>query len=373
MQQPDISKASVRAKLTPRTDPYWKRIAKGCYLGFYRGKNGGTWHARFRDHEGKQHHRPLTSASDYDIADKQAREWFAACGRGMVLPGTVQEACAPYVERIKSEKGEEQARRAEGYLRRRVYGTPFAQIKLDELRTHHVQTWRDGLLAVETKSAANRDLKQLKAALNHAFGAELVASDQAWRKVKGFPGAGTARAQYLTIPQRRKLLKFAKATSPALGLLVEAALHTAARPIELQRAHVSDLDVVHGTLTLQGYKGKDGSSRRRSVPLTPVALAFFKRVAGGRPSDAPLLTSDAGGRWWKHDELFRAARDAAGLGEDVTLYVVRHSVIASWLADGIDTQTVSKIAGTGIAMLESHYSKFIRHHAADRLAAVKVF
>jgi len=124
---------------------------------------------------------------------------------------------------------------------------------------------------------------------------------------------------------------------------------------------------------LVGYKGKHGEIRRRAVPLTPAAAAFFARVAKGKaPADA-LLTDSDGRPWRKYDEAFRQARDAAGLPEAVSMYVIRHSVVASWLAEGIDSQTVAKIAGTGLAMLEKSYSKYIKSHAADRLAAVKVF
>jgi integrase len=370
---PDISKATTRAKLTPRTEPYWKRIAKGCYLGFYRGAKADTWLARFRDLEGKQNRKPLTSATDYDSADKLAREWFAACGRGVVRSGSVEEACRAYVEKIKVEKGEEQARSAEGYLRRRVYGTAFGTINLAELLQHDVETWRNGLLEFEGKAAANRDLKQFKAAMSRAYRAQLVLSDQAWRSVPGFPNADNPRVQFLTVAQRRTLLKAAQAESRALGDFVEAALHTGARPIELIRARMADLDIRHRVLTLEGYKGRNGEVRRRSVPLTPPAVAFFKRIANGKAADAVLLPDDDGRPFHSYDTVFLRARDAAGFGEDVTLYTVRHSVIASWLAKGIDTQTVSKVSGTGIQMLERNYSKFIKHHAAQRLAAVKAF
>jgi integrase len=370
---PDISKATVRAKLPVRLEPYWKRISKGCYLGFYRGKNNDSWHARYRDAQGVQNRRPLAGATDYDSADRQAREWFASCGRGVVRAGTVRQACEVYCAKIKLEKGEAQARSAEGYLRRRVYSHPIADIALDALLAHDVEAWRDGLLEIEGKAAANRDLKQLKAALNRAYKSQLVLSDQAWRSVGGFPSADNARKEFLSVAQRSNLLKCARALSGALGDLVEACLYTAARPIELLRAVVHDVDLAHRVLTLEGYKGRNGEVRRRTIPLTPVAAAFFARIVEGKAADAPLFLDDDGREWNKYDEMIRRARDAAGLPAEVTLYVVRHSVIASWLANGIDAQTVCKVAGTGAAMLERNYGKLIKSHAAERLAAVSTF
>jgi integrase len=151
-------------------------------------------------------------------------------------------------------------------------------------------------------------------------------------------------------------------------------MHTAARPIELHRAVAADFDPITRTLTLVGYKGKRGEERRRDVPLSPAAVAFFKRMADGKLPNGPLLPNEKGRRWIhsEYDDLFRDIRDRAGLPVDVTMYVIRHSIIAEWLVYGIDPLTVSKIAGTGLPMLERNYAKFIRSKVADRVAAIEV-
>ena len=56
------------------------------------------------------------------------------------------------------------------------------------------------------KSSANRTWTILRAALNHAFRDDLVASDAAWRKVKPFKGVDAARVRYLTVEQARRLV-----------------------------------------------------------------------------------------------------------------------------------------------------------------------
>jgi hypothetical protein len=47
------------------------------------------------------------------------------------------------------------------------------------------------------RATANRVMTILKAALNHAWKAGHVPSDDAWRRVKPFKGVGTARVRYL--------------------------------------------------------------------------------------------------------------------------------------------------------------------------------
>ena len=83
---------------------------------------------------------------------------------------TVEEAGRHYITTIRATKPADRVTKAEGYLRRRVYGTEFGRTPLDDrLQPLAVRGWRDRLLEIETKQSANRDLKQLRAALNQAF------------------------------------------------------------------------------------------------------------------------------------------------------------------------------------------------------------
>lgn len=369
----DISKTTVRSKLAPRREPYWKRVSHGAYLGVRIGKGRNEyWVARYRDSAGKQHTRSLKAAHTYDAADRLAREWFISCGLGVVHATSVEEACRAYVDTLRALKGDKVARAQAGYLRRAIYATPFGAIDLDQLRARDVERWRDALLeAPMSRASANRYMKTLKATLNHAFRLQLVATDQAWRSVKAFENANVARAEYLTLAQRRALLRAAKG---AIKDLIAGVLLVGARPIELARLHVSDFDPIGATVTLTSYKGRGSKRRDRQVPLAATALTLFKRLARGKPADGFLFVQTNGSPWphsgW--DELFRDVRDRAGLSSSITLYVCRHTAIAQWLSAGVDTQTVSKIAGTSLAMLESVYSKHIKHHAAERLAAVRM-
>ena len=82
------------------------------------------------------------------------------------------------------------------------------------------------------KSSANRTWTILRAALNHAFHDDLVASDAAWRKVKAFRGVDAARIRYLTVAEARRLIN---ACDPDFRPLVQAALQTGCRYSELCR------------------------------------------------------------------------------------------------------------------------------------------
>src|SRR5689334_16587589 len=76
---------SNRLKLTPRREPYWQRISKGCHLGYRRLADGnGTWIAKYRPEGGARTYQSLGSADDFtndDLtfaqAQEKAREFFA--------------------------------------------------------------------------------------------------------------------------------------------------------------------------------------------------------------------------------------------------------------------------------------------------------
>jgi hypothetical protein len=60
-----IDTRSARAKLAKRREPYWTVISKGCALGYRKlDADRGTWIARFRDAEGKQHYEALGATDD---------------------------------------------------------------------------------------------------------------------------------------------------------------------------------------------------------------------------------------------------------------------------------------------------------------------
>ena len=72
------------------------------------------------------------------------------------------------------------------------------------------------------RSSANRVLTILKAALNHAYDEQHVASNDAWgRRVKPFRDVDVARVRYLTVAEAQRLLN---ACDAGFRSLVRAAL-----------------------------------------------------------------------------------------------------------------------------------------------------
>lgn len=370
-----IKSVGDRKKLDPRREPYWDRIEAGCFLGYRKLTDGtGTWIARWRTDEGTQKYQAFGSHQNYDDAAKLAREWFEQCRGGSTEIVDVEEACRRYVTDRRSEKGDATAKDAEGRFKRLVYGTKFGRIKLSALRTAHLTDWRNAMVERDeddedddpdadrrAKDSANRNLATLKAALNLAYRMGLVANTAQWDRVEAYKGVGKRRDVSLTMADRKKLIA---AATPDLTTFLQAMLLTGCRPGELASCTVGDLDPA-GLLTVTGKTG------RRTVPLSPKALALLRGAAGQRDAPEPLLTR-SGIAWTRFEwrDAFREARNAACLPETVVMYSLRHVAISEMLVSGMDPMTVSKIAGTSIEMISRHYGHLIKERVVAQLAKV---
>ncbi len=371
-----IDTVAARKILTPRPAPYFQRLEAGGYIGFRKAATGdGSWVVRWRDDSGKQINHTLGTFDTFDHACKAARVWIEQCKGGVTEVVTVAEACRRYVADRRSEKGESTANDADARFKRYVYSHKIGRIALSDLKTAHITDWRNELATVDddeddpdaerrAKDTTNRYLATLKAALNLAYRMGLVASTSQWDRVASFAQVGKRRERLLTLTERRQ---FYTAASPQLKRLIRALLLTGARPGEIADANVGDLDRA-GLLTL------DGKTGRRTVPVSAEALAHLKDCVGERGNNEPLIARDDGARWTRYywrDEV-QAAREAAGLPDDVVLYSLRHCAISEMLVGGIDPMTLARITGTSVAMIQKHYGHLLRDSVVAKLAKVKM-
>lgn len=373
-----IDTVAARQSLPPRPAPYFIRLEKGGYLGFRKIQNGaGTWIARWRDEHGKQHNHAIGTFDTYDAACKAARAWIDNAKGGVIEDINVEEACQRYVEDRRKEKGDDTARDAEGRFRRTVDGTKFGKLKLSSLKTQHIVDWRNGLVDIDeealdddpdaerrAKDSANRNLATLKAALNLSYRMGLVSSTAQWDRVDAYKKVGQRRQRFLTVAERKKLLL---ASPPALQSFLKALLLTACRPGELANCKISDFQNT-GILSVTGKTG------RREIPVSPDALKLFQDCANERDDNEPLLVRADGKGWTRFDwrDGVKDARQAAGLGDDVVAYSLRHAGITEMIVSGIDLLTVARLTGTSVQMIESNYGHLAKDQVVAKLAKVKM-
>jgi integrase len=126
------------------------------------------------------------------------------------------------------------------------------------------------------------------------------------------------------------------------------------RPSELLALERGDVegDLLHVRRTLDG-KGatKPSAKTRRSLRTVPLPLRARQALAELPPRlDTRLLFPAPNGGAWDACNFrcreFSWAREAAGLGKDVTPYTLRHSGISWALAAGVPASDVARFAGT---------------------------
>lgn len=367
----DIETKLARRALPARLEPYWRRLAIGEYVGYRQTASNpqGTWVARYRDEDGKQHYKALGCHEELDQAIKAAREWIDSYKKtGGIEPLTVALACRHYVAELRQQGREQAAKDAESRFNRTIYGTRFGSIRLDQLRADHVKKWRDGFEGLKAKSV-NRELSVLRAALNLAYRENLTASDNAWRGVRqlSIPDTeATRRTRWLNAHERQNLLE---AAHPALAAFVKALLLTAARPGEIAACNVAHFDRRAGVLHIP--TGKTGS---RSIPLSQAMIELCSRQATDKLPGAPLFTDPDGKRWHKSvwSIWLREARRRAGMDDSVVMYALRHTAISEMIQGGLDAFTVARMAGTSTAMIDKHYGHIFAERTRAALDSVNL-
>ena len=191
----------------------------------------------------------------------------------------------------------------------------------------------------------------LRAALTRAWLEGKIASNDAWIRVRPFPGVERPRSRFLNHDEARRLLN---ACGGDLRQLVQMALLTGARYSELCALDVRDFQAASETLFIRESK----SGKSRHIVLNDEGTKCCERLIAGQPSDAPLLRKGDGSRW-KQDHQFRPFKDAvknACLHPSFTFHELRHTWASLSIMAGAPLMVVAANLGhRDTRMVERHY------------------
>jgi integrase len=406
VRNPKIDTRSARTKLPERREPYWTVISEGCALGYRRGTKGGTWIARFRDEQCRQHYEALGAADDardpdgltvfnFAQAQAKARDWFklkateqASGFAPLDRPCTVADAVADYLADYKRRSGKATDRMeasVRAWIEPEFGGMPLAKLTRRRIQDRHqkiaetparlrtragqTQKHREADTSPEgvrrRRSAANRVLTTLKAALNHAYREGRCASDEAWRQVRSFREADAARLRYLSEDEAKRLTN---ACLPDFRALVTAALLTGCRYGELTALTADDFNADAGTIRVRVSKG----GKPRHVFLTDEGRDFFSGLAAGRPGCALLLVRSNGQRWAKSEQQrpLATASLAASIDPPINFHGLRHTYASRLAMRGVPLAVIAKQLGhSDTRMVEKHYGHLAPNYVADTVRA----
>ena len=377
----DISRKRERGRLKIKREPYWQRLAKGCYLGFRRGPD--TWIARHRDRNGNQHYEALYLATEYDEAKCLAEAWFGHMGSATVRSirrGTVRSALETYLAFLREQGRDATAKVSEQRFESIVWADRLADIRLQDLTRQDMREWREGLREGRQPRTINRYVRSVVAGLNRAYAEGHVGNPESWKLVPLVDDIedGHETAVSLKPAQRKALIA---AASPAAAAFFRSLELTGGRPGELAKAVAGDFDAANGTLTLRYKKGRPAKVRARAVILSPEGVSFFKGQARDNLPGAPLFLDGDNRPWdryaWadkfkaaklKHNATARGSKRVPGRA---SAYSFRHARISELLqVHGIDPVTVAQQTGTSLRMIEKFYFKFIAPALKEKLAAI---
>jgi integrase len=406
VRNPKIDTRSARSRLPARREPYWTVLSTGCALGYRRGAKGGTWIGRFRDDENHQHYSPLGAADDARDADgitvfsfaqaqERARSWFDRKAKEQAgdftpldRPFTVADALNDYradylrrggkaIDRLDSS--------ADAWIKPHLGAVELVKLTRPRILAWH-QKIAETPARVRTKpgveqkyrnsdndpdavrrrrSTANRILTILKAALNHAHREGRSASDDAWRAVRAFREADSARLRYLSDDEARRLMN---ACSPDFRTLVAVALLSGCRYGELAMMTLNDFNPDAGTLRVRASKG----GKPRHVVLTQEGRDFVAGLAAGKPGSERLFLRGNGQPWAKSEQQrpLAAACIAGRIEPPVNFHGLRHTYASRLAMRGVPLAVIAAQLGhADTRMVEKHYGHLAPSYVADTVRA----
>jgi integrase len=406
VRNPKIDTRSARVKLPPRREPYWTVLSQGCALGYRKGAKGGTWIARFRADDARQHYGPLGAADDardpnglsvfgFAQAQERARAWFDQKAREQAgdfapldRPYTVADALADYRADYLRRGGKAADRldwSAAAWINPNLGAVELAKLSKARIVAWHQkiaetparlrtkpgaeQKYREAENSPDAvrqrRSTANRVLTILKAALNHAHREGKCVSDDAWRTARAFREVDSARLRYLSDDEARRLTNSCPADFRAL---VTGALLTGCRYGELAVMAVDDFNSDAGTLRVRASK----SGRPRHVVLTQEGRDFVAQLAIGKPGSMRLFLRSNGKRWAKSEQQrpLSAACAAARIDPAVNFHSLRHTYASRLAMRGAPLAVIAKQLGhADTRMVEKHYGHLAPSYVADTVRA----
>jgi len=368
----------ARGRLKASTEPYWRQLHEGLFIGYRKSSRGGSWYVRAYE-GGKYRKRKIALADDSADADgvsvltyRQATEKaMEGVGPEKVYGYTVGRALDDYLSELeqRSKSYPETKQKAEQWIREQLGAEPVGRLTTPRLRKWLNQVAKtdsdDPEAKRRRKATANRVLTVLKAALNHAYRDGKVDSDDAWRRLKPFQNADQPRIRYLTHAEAKRLVNAAVAE---FRPLVRAALLTGCRYGELIALRAEDYDPDAGTVRVRSSKSGPG----RHVHLTDEGRRLFDTQTAGSKRADWIFTRASGDPWGKsHQHRFmRAACEAAKIDPPVGFHVLRHTYGSMLAARGVPLQVIARALGhADTRMTERHYAHLQPDYVADQVRA----
>lgn len=404
LQDSSLSSRATREKLKARKKPYYRLIDQGCHFGYYKGSLSSSWLARRFNNAKRYEEIKLGTADDKRDADgievlsfsqarAKAEDWFTKkaryeAGIHTIGPYTISNALEDY-KLAYQQRGGKSVKDLVTRINALILPV-FGEIKAERLTTKQIRDWHNDLANTpsrlrsrwntpqkyqnvstdpevfrQRKTTANRTLTILKAALNYAFQEGKIATDEAWRRAKPFREVDTAKIQYLSHEEARRLFN---TCDIEFRPLVQAALLTGCRYGELVALICNDFDVKAETVTIRISK----SGKVRHVALSEEGTSFFSKVTMGLNGKDLIFTRANGKPWGKSHQQrpLSLACQKAKIEPAVTFHILRHTYATHLVQAGAPLTVIAANLGhADTRMTAKHYAHLAPSYVADVIRA----
>ena len=344
---------------TPRPWFWEKRDAWFCQI---EGKHVLLARGRRNHGEAQKRLRELLVARDKVKANPGIRP--LPSGPGLLL-GDLALAFANDLT-SRQERGEVAGSALADFTRRvRGFVEVSGDVLVSELRPHHVTEWLKTRPKLGATSRAD------------AIGA--VKAITAWALRQGLidrdPLAGMKKP---TRQKRRESVILASKIPDVISAipegpfrdLVQFLFWTGCRPSEATTLRAKDLDLSRRVAVLADHKTRLKTGRARVIPLPDPAVDLVRRLAERHP-EGPIFRNAFGNSWTK-DAINCAVirtRKRANVGNEFTVYALRHAYATDGLAKGLPVALVAEALGhASPRMLSEVYSSLVTR--TDLLAEI---
>ena len=334
----------------------------------------GTFFLRYKDDNGKTCHQKLGRSCDITL--KQARE-EAKRLRAEIQLGANPRAEAKakksimswsqYMETIylphvrahlRSYKNLESLN--EKYLEPEIGHLALNRISLQKAQTlHRDMVEKNGL----QPASADHLAKLLRQALLYAVRLDFIASTPV-SKIQLF-NVDNRRENLLNDDELQRLLVVldnANDRRKTAALVIKYLISTGARVSEALNARWTDIDRERQTWMIQATNSK--SKRRRSVPLSVVALGVLNQLETEGKSEYLFTNSKTGARLTTISKVWRALKQEADLPQQARLYdATRHQHASLLINSGHSLYVVQQILGHSDPSVTQRYA----HLSTDTL------
>jgi integrase len=148
------------------------------------------------------------------------------------------------------------------------------------------------------------------------------------------------------IPTADEIATLLKGATPEFRLIYTGLLQCGARPGELCRTQISDVDWQKGRITLAEHKTARKTGKPRIIPIGKNFGQTLQKAVDHRQT-GPVFLSPKGEAWTVGNlsSTHRRLRDAAGLPRDLVLYLARHRFGTEALRAGLPLKDVAELMG----------------------------